>query len=186
MTVLICFDTETTGLPPKEKLTKYTEPYYPHIVSLSWILYDTEEKKILKTEDRIVTCAIPITNSHIHHITDEISSKGVPLECALNEFLDDSAKSNLVVCHNYSFDTKMIETALFRLNRTRDFVDFKNIPSHCSMMKNIAFCGLRNQYGYKYPKLQELHVKLFGEEFENCHNSLADCQATLNCYLKLN
>jgi DNA polymerase III epsilon subunit-like protein len=184
--IIICFDTETTGLPPKDALTKYTVDYFPHIVSLSWIVYDTETKETLKVKDFVVNCPIPITNSFIHKITDDISAKGASLEFALNHFLDDTLGTDLILCHNYSFDCKMIETALFRLNRTADFKEFKNIFHHCTMMSNIQFCGLKNQYGLKYPKLQEVYVKLFGEPFNNAHNSLADCRACLKCYLKLN
>ena len=185
MTIICVFDCETTGLVPKDKITKENEPYFPHIVSLSWVIYDDEDRETLVEKDEIVTCAVPITNSFVHHITDEISSKGIPLECALNDFLDDVQGLDLVVAHNLSFDCKMIEVSLFRLGRQADYKKFKQIPSHCSMMSNIKFCGLRNQYGLKFPKLQELYVKLFGEEFENAHNSLADVKACLKCYLKL-
>jgi DNA polymerase III epsilon subunit-like protein len=186
MTVIMVFDCETTGLVPKDKITKENESYFPHIVSLSWVVYDTELKETLIEKDKIVTCAIPIMNSFIHHITDEISQRGIPLECALNEFLDDTRDVDLVIAHNLSFDCKMIEVSLYRLGRTRDYTDFKIIKSHCTMMSNIKFCGLKNKYGLKFPRLIELYVKLFGEEFENQHNSLADVKACLKCYLKLN
>ena len=185
MTIICVFDCETTGLVPKDKITKENVAYFPHIVSLSWVLYDTEDSETLVEKDEVVTCAIPIKNSFIHHITDEISAKGIPLECALNDFIDDATGADLVVAHNLSFDSKMIEVSLYRLGRQLDYNKFKRIPSHCSMMSNIKFCGLRNKYGLKFPKLQELYVKLFGEEFENAHNSLADTKACLKCYLKL-
>ena len=186
MTIICVFDCETTGLVPKDKITKENVSYFPHIVQMSWIMYDLDSNETLKEKDFIVTCAIPITNSFIHHITDDISSKGIPLECVVNEFLDDTLDADLIVAHNLSFDSKMIETTLFRLGRTSDYNDFKKIPSHCTMMSNIKFCGLKNKFGLKFPKLVELYVKLFNEPFQNAHNSLADVKTCLKCYLKLN
>jgi len=38
---------------------------------------------------------------------------------------------------------------------------------------------------YKWPKLTELHEKLFGQLPAVSHNSLADVHACLRCYLKM-
>lgn len=47
------------------------------------------------------------------------------------------------------------------------------------MKSAIDFCKLRNFYGYRYPKLQELYNKLFGADFENAHNAFSDISATV-------
>ena len=38
---------------------------------------------------------------------------------------------------------------------------------------------------FKWPKLTELHVKLFGEAFAEAHNASADVEATARCFLEL-
>jgi len=41
------------------------------------------------------------------------------------------------------------------------------------------------KWGYKWPKLQELHNHLFGESFEEAHNAMADIEATKKCFIEL-
>lgn len=54
------------------------------------------------------------------------------------------------------------------------------------MKATVSYCKIPNKYGgYKWPKLQELHEKLFGYEFDDAHDALADIEATFKCYWKL-
>ena len=53
------------------------------------------------------------------------------------------------------------------------------------MKSTTDFCKIQGNYGYKYPKLQELYKKLFGHGFEDAHNSQADILATMQCYFEL-
>jgi len=39
--------------------------------------------------------------------------------------------------------------------------------------------------GFRYPSLRRLHRTLFGYEFDNAHDALADTQACLNCFFKM-
>ena len=63
---------------------------------------------------------------------------------------------------------------------------------YCTMMSTIDLCCLKktNRYGNEYnkwPKLVELHYKLFKEELntDSMHNSLSDIAVTARCYYKL-
>ena len=50
------------------------------------------------------------------------------------------------------------------------------------------FCAIpsTNGYGgYKWPKLSELHMKLFGTQFEDSHNAMADVEATAKCFWEM-
>ena len=42
---LLVFDTETTGLPESRTTSILETSKWPHIVQLSWILYDDDTKK---------------------------------------------------------------------------------------------------------------------------------------------
>jgi hypothetical protein len=53
------------------------------------------------------------------------------------------------------------------------------------MESSVDYCKIESKYGYKWPKLSELHIKLFGEDFEGAHNALADIEATAKCFWKL-
>lgn len=185
---ILVFDTECTSLLPKIKnITKFNVKEFPHIVQISWVIYDLELKKIIKTKNFIVKCPIHIMNSQIHGITDDISQeKGVDIGSALTEFVEDMSEIDLLVAHNFAFDTKIIEAELFRLDKNKEIKWKKTKPFYCMMMETIEYCQLEGKFygSYKYPRLQELHVKLFNCEFQNAHNSLADVNATLKCYLK--
>ena len=50
------------------------------------------------------------------------------------------------------------------------------------MKSTIYYCDLPN---YKFPKLQELHTKIFNKEFSGAHQAINDVKATANCFFKL-
>ena len=74
MTVILVFDCETTGLVPKDKITKENESYFPHIVSLSWVVYDTELKETLIEKDEIVHYAIRDLRRKYNNISSSLCS----------------------------------------------------------------------------------------------------------------
>jgi DNA polymerase III subunit epsilon len=53
------------------------------------------------------------------------------------------------------------------------------------MNATTDFCTIRGPYGFKWPKLSELHYKLFKTNFEEAHNAAADIQATAKCFWEL-
>jgi hypothetical protein len=53
------------------------------------------------------------------------------------------------------------------------------------MERTTDFCALKGPYGNKWPKLTELHYKLFGSGFEEVHNAAVDIQATAKCFWEL-
>ena len=185
---ILVFDTECTSLLPKIKnITKFNVKEFPYVVQMSWIVYDLELKKVIKTKDFIVKVDVHISNSQIHGITDDISQeKGVDIGGVLGQFVEDIMEVDMLVAHNYGFDTRVIEAELFRLDKTKEIQWLYKKDYYCTMMETIDFCGLEGKFygSFKYARLQELHIKLFNCEFQNAHNSLADVNSTLRCYLK--
>lgn len=53
------------------------------------------------------------------------------------------------------------------------------------MKSTTDYCAIEGYYGYKWPKLSELHIKLFGYDFEEAHNAAADIDATAKCFWEL-
>ena len=47
------------------------------------------------------------------------------------------------------------------------------------------FCKISGPYGYKWPKLSELHYKLFKKGFDEAHNAAVDINATAKCFWEL-
>ena len=209
MRVLV-FDTETTGLPGSRIINPDTLKLWPHIVQFSYVIYDTELNDIVKSSDDIVRVKDEITiseeSSKLHGITNEISSiKGISVDLVLNDFFDNLINVDLLVGHNVSFDVNMVKVELLRLiyeisssvskSEIKKYkynlhllTNYKNI--YCTMQESIVFCGIKandksgKEYN-KFPKLLELHQKLFESIPNNLHNSFNDILVTLRCYMKL-
>jgi DNA polymerase III epsilon subunit-like protein len=207
---VLVFDTETTGLPGSRIINPDTLKLWPYIVQFSYVIYDTELNDIVKTSDDIVRVKDEITiseeSSKIHGITNEISSiKGIRGDLVLNDFFDNLRNVDLLVGHNVSFDVNMVKVELLRLiyeisssvskseitkykYNLHLLTNYKNI--YCTMQESILFCGIKandksgKEYN-KFPKLLELHQKLFESIPNNLHNSFNDILVTLRCYMKL-
>jgi DNA polymerase-3 subunit epsilon len=209
MRVLV-FDTETTGLPETKIINPDTLNKWPYIVQFSYIIYDTDLNEIVEVKDFIVKVPIDVIISqesvNLHGITNEISAvKGITIEEVFNEFFFSFKNSDKIVGHNISFDINMIKIELLRIiyfNRTNIsneeiklckwnlhyLTNFKNIS--CTLQDSIELCNIKavNKFGktyLKYPKLIELHQKLFETTPNNLHNSLNDILVTLRCFMML-
>ncbi len=86
------------------------------------------------------------------------------------------------VAHNMSFD-EMIIGAEFLRNKMVNSLDTRN--KICTMHSTTNFCKLDGPYGYKWPKLSELHYKLFSTGFEEAHDASVDITATAKCFWEL-
>ena len=158
---------------------------WPRLVQLAWIVTDDEGNR-LRSENLIIRpdgFEIPVETSNIHGITTERALKeGVALADAIESFRNDLKMADRIVGHNISFDKKIVGAELVRLG-LKDELD--GMKSLCTMMASIDYCQLPGKYGFKYPRLQELYVKLFGREFEDAHNAMCDIDATEQCFWEL-
>lgn len=182
MSKYLFFDTETTGLPRDYKAPSSDTRNWPRMVQLAWILTD-ENGTRLNERNRIVKpegFTIPAEAAGLHGITTERAmEEGQPLTEVISQFLTDLGEAGFIVGHNIAFDKKIVGAELVRLGR-EDVMPGKR--SLCTMMASIDYCKLPGPYGFKYPKLEELHRKLFGRGFEDAHNALNDICATEKCF----
>lgn len=190
MKVLV-FDVETTGLPTKWNPPVNEQQWWPYIVQFSWIIYNIEKNKVEITKDKFIKLEkgmkIPEESTKIHGITNEtMNLVGISIKNVLSDFINDLKKAEVVIAHNLKFDKSMV---MVECNRNNLDVHFEK-QEFCTMLYGEKMCGLTrvNKYGRtvsKYPKLIELHNKLFGYEPTNLHNSLYDIVVCLRCYIKL-
>jgi DNA polymerase III epsilon subunit-like protein len=203
MRVLV-FDTETTGLPSSKIINPDTLKLWPHIVQFSYVMYDTERNDILDLHNSIIKVAeginIPEESIKFHGITNEISqNNGIELELVLIEFFYQLKIADKIVGHNVSFDINMVKVELLRIiySRTQN-AEFKNylyfINNYknicCTLQDSVELCNIKalDKHGkeyLKFPKLIELHEKLFISVPNNLHNSLNDILVTLRCFIKM-
>ena len=189
MKVLI-FDTETTGLPEGKNPSIYETQKWPHIIQLSYIVYDSETNDIVTLEDDYISIdenvVIQPESQKIHNISREmLADKGIPIEQALEKFNKFSEMSDLLVGHNVSFDKRMVIVEGIR-NKIRVNVH----DTYCTMKISVELCKIERFWPngdayFKYPTLSELHNELFQKIPKNTHNALIDILICMRCFVKI-
>lgn len=209
--IVLVFDTETTGLPESKIINPDTLHLWPHIVQLSYIVYDASKNVILNVTDAIVklpsNVKISEESTKIHGITNEMSrEKGIDSEILITELFKYLRTVDLIVGHNVSFDINILMVELLRLIYFNnglmiqsELISYKHYFHFITNAKNVCctmklakdLCQIKaiskfgNEYN-KFPKLIELHEKLFVNQTpKNLHNSLNDIMVTLRCFCQL-
>src|SRR5210317_1527310 len=164
----IAFDFETSGLPEGRRNVIITPETLKNFdscraVSLSAARF-SNHGRLIDTFDAIVypdNFIISQGSTDIHGITNEQARKeGRPFPEVFVDFLKFiGPRSKNFIAHNAQFDMSLIE-------------DF-NFQCTLKMYKERFM---------KPIKLGVLYKEIFGEEFENAHNSLADCIACGRVY----
>ncbi len=179
------FDTETTGLPRNWKAPVSDVNNWPRLVQLAYLHFDENGNRI-SGGDFIIKpegFKIPTDASRIHGISNEKALKeGVLLSDVLQIFQNLIVDSDILVAHNMSFDEKIVGAEFLRLGMENSIPAKRKI---CTMQSSTNFCALIGPYGYKWPKLSELHYKLFKTGFEEAHNAAVDINATAKCFWEL-
>lgn len=179
------FDTETTGLPRNWKAPVSDTDNWPRMVQLAWLVYDSQGQRqaaqnfIIRSEGY----TIPKAASDLHGITTAVATEtGTDLQDVLTLFVDQVRAAECLVAHNMSFDERIVGAELIRKEMSSELFERERI---CTMQAATDFCALSGPYGYKWPKLSELYVKLFGESFDDAHDAAADVDATARCFWEM-
>ena len=176
----IAFDFETSGLPKGRKpVTQETLGQYDtcRAVSLSAArfsskgrLIDTFDAMILPTDFSISPGSVAI-----HGITEDMAkSKGRPFLQVFADFMTFiGPRTKTMVAHNAKFDTSVLRSEMIRHGIDLSLTDDLNF--RCTL-------ELYRERFLKPIRLGVLYEEIFGEQFENAHNSLADCIACGRVY----
>ena len=142
---LVCvFDTETTGLPPKAKLTEIEKWAGARVVQLAYELY-TEGGTLLEKKSWLIKpdgYRIPEEAIAVHHITNEEAEQhGVPISQVFAELRVLMPKIKTLVAHNIGFDDVMMQAEFIRYNDVFLLHQWKNIDKECTMMMGKRYTG---------------------------------------------
>ena len=185
----LIFDTETTGLPTKG----YHEPIsdvdnWPRLVQIAWQLHDANGV-LIENNDFLIQPEgfnIPYKAEEVHGISTELAAqKGQELTIVLEAFSKVVQQAKFIVGHNVDFDVNVLGCEFFRLNQNTDWTKIP-VLNTCTE-KTASLCQIKGGKGgkFKLPTLSELHLKLFGESFNEAHNATADVEATTRSFLEL-
>lgn len=183
----LIFDTETTGLPKNYNAPLTDADNWPRLVQLAWQLHDAEGK-LLEARNVIIRpdgFDIPFNSEKIHGIsTAKALEEGIPLQEVLDEFTTVMQKARFIAGHNIEFDINIMGAEYLRVQPTEPVTAMTAIDTK---EDGTAFCAIPGGKGgkFKWPKLTELHVKLFNEAFDEAHNAAADVAATSRCFLEM-
>lgn len=191
---ILYFDTETTGLPSAQYPLNH--PMQPHMTQLGFILevngHDALMVDTLIKPDnwRVQECSgtgIGKIASELTGITQEMCEKdGIPVADAVELFMIAAENADALVCHNTSFDNKLLSIEYARLKPDmppRSVLCGR--PSLCTMKAATPICKIPKKgvvkttgVNFKWPKLTEAMMHFYGEELEGAHSAIVDIKAT--------
>lgn len=159
---------------------------WPRVIQLAWAFYDSDFTLVEKQVDLVKPdgWTIPKEKFWIENGFDQASSEkdGIPISGVLESFRDKLEQTQYLVAHNMSYDYNVVGSEFIRIGLRSN-----NKPKKiCTKDTATDYCKIPGQYGsYKWPTLDELHQKLFGETVENAHDALADVESCARCFFEL-
>lgn len=179
------FDTETTGIPRRWDAPLTDLANWPRVVQVAWMSCSLAGEELTCSEAIIQPDGfqIPLETSRIHGITTERAVReGRLLALVLQEFAQIVENSKSLIAHNISFDAAILGAEFLRAGLANPLATRTQI---CTMLTATNYCRLPGSRGFKWPKLKELHEKLFGVAQDETHRALADVRACARCFFEL-
>lgn len=179
---ILFFDTETTGLPKASK--PYDHPEQPHITQLGFIHeVNGADAMVIDTLIKPNGWKIDPVASQLTGITEDMcEAGGIPIADAMELFIIAAENSDLIVCHNTAFDTKLLGFEYVRLQPGKSHrTPLCGRPTLCTMLAATPVCMLSkgdNRTDYKWPKLIEAMKFFYDEGLEGAHSAIIDIIAT--------
>jgi len=183
--MFLVFDTETTGLPASWKAPASDVDNWPRVVQVAWEAFDVRGQRILGRSYvvRPDGFTIPKDAEMVHGISTSVARrKGTPVAEVLEAFMEPLADASVLVAHNFRFDANVLGAEFHRAG----FRDPLHRRTHiCTMEAATEYCALPGPYGFKWPRLPELHFRLFGKRVKEAHDAAADVATCSKCFFEL-
>ncbi len=178
------FDTETTGLPNNYNAPPTDTANWPRLIQIGWTMHDSDGREIGTFQSLIKPegFEIPAAASSVHGITTERATmEGLEVIDILHRFSSVLSMASQIVGHNISYDVNIVAAEYVRAGMENPF---KN-NLFCTMKNSTEFCKLPGPRGFKWPRLEQLHMAVFSHGFEGAHDALTDVRATARCFFEL-
>lgn len=168
---LLFIDTETTWLSSTDQILQFA--------AISGVF----DGKNFYEKSRInqyinITTKINFFAQRVHGITKSMVSEYEYIDSYIDDFLSHVTISDHIIWHNISFDLRMLQQDCQRVGKC---YDRETVKTFCTM-KDIDHVP---DLPKKRPKLWLLYTHLFGKEFANAHDAMADIEATKDCFVEL-
>lgn len=183
----LVFDTETTGLPIDWRAPMTNVENWPRVIQLAWALYD-ENHQLIREQCYLIKpdgWVMPTGEFwQKHGYTQETSmNEGRPIYGVLCSFLTDLNRCRYFIAHNAEFDYNVVGAEMIRAQLKAEKRQRTRI---CTKIASTTYCAIPNGRGaFKWPRLDELHNKLFNSGFDGAHDALNDVRACARCFFEL-
>ncbi len=181
----LVFDVETTGIPKDYKGRMADVDNWPRVIQLACASFSSDGKPLMQYCQLIKPdgWTIPKEKFWIDngYSTERNEAEGVPITHALDALVNNIILCDYLVAHNIAFDYPVVGAEMIRAGVKAD----RKLKQLCTVQSSIELCKLPGKYGFKYPKLIELHQHLFNKPFDGAHDAMADIKATARCFFEL-
>lgn len=182
------FDCETTGKPKVYNASYEDVDNWPRVTQLAWMLCDANGNIISQRQNLIMPDGWEVPNEEFfinnNMSTERCLNFGKLILGELEALMEAKLQAEFLVAHNLNFDHRVVWAEFIRAG----IEPKRGMVKICTMMKSTKHCNLPNPKGYgapKWPKLEELHRKLFNKDFDGAHDALADVIAMKDCFFEL-
>lgn len=157
-----------------------TSDFDGDILQIAWVLCD-DSMNILKQSSYYIKDRISTKKAEaIHGISiDTLRDKGEDFFDVMSEFLDDVGKSDKVVGHNVSFDTRVVTNNLIKYGVAVYGFNGEVLVDPFEYVSIVCTLSL---FGKK--KLGDIYKGYFGDVMKDAHDALTDTLMLMECYAK--
>ncbi|NNE29097.1 MAG: hypothetical protein HKN16_05650 [Saprospiraceae bacterium] len=164
-----------------------TDPFnWPRLAHLSWLLYNNDRELVDQSDDLVKPTGWEFmpAKEKFHHITHkQLTEEGKPVKEVLERFGGAVEKATYGVAHNMHFNESVIKSECYRQD-VKENMD--TLEKYCLMREATWFCKIQGRGGkFKWPKLQEIHAKLFQARYDKAGHALADVSTSAVCFFGL-
>lgn len=181
------FDTETNGVPKNYKAPVTDLDNWPRVTQFACAVYDGKGQKLAQICELVKPDGWTIPKEKFfldnNMSTERCEQDGVSMPGLLSLFvgLIETHNVELLIAHNLAFDSKIIGAEMLRYSVSSS----RKVEKFCTMLSTTNVCKIIGPYGYKWPKLEELHRFLFDSDFDGAHDAMNDVEATAKCFFEL-
>lgn len=180
------FDTETTGLPKKNKFKKNKIFFWPRIIQITWQIYNKKGQIKINKNYYIkpfkTKYIIPKKSINIHGITNSFLKKnGVYIKKILKILKKNLKFIKFIICHNSNYDINILIAEYFRFFFNKEKIKKLFYNKNIIDTQKILFL-----FYNKWLPLKKMYYKFYKKKYKYIyHNAFDDTIITILCFLKL-
>jgi DNA polymerase-3 subunit epsilon len=175
--IIVCFDTETTGLDVQKD----------HIIQLSLVKIESSDWSVIDQRDWYIlpegAFTIPAEAEAVHHISKSfLEEHGVSLKSIYDELIAFTEGCDILSYNGNGFDAPILH---YNLDRYGLGFAFEGRTWYDALvLERIHMAGqIDPETGEKYHcNLTAAYTRYYGHPFEGAHNSLDDVKATIEVF----